>query len=395
VTGLPDSPAGEAAAWFVGLLQGAPVDGFDDRLTEGLRSLLTVQALDDLRAGLGDIAVVRAGQRMPLDVDVRLRAERGGDRLVTLLVEPEPPHRIRYLNIRPSTGDAWRACDGDGVVHRAHRELELAGVVAAVVAEDATTFAAAGPVDEHSRFSIGSITKTMTATFVDQLASEKAFALDAELRSLFDDVDVPAGITVRHALDHRSGLVSDAPIEGTADVAGLFARHPLRGTFAPGSDRVYSNAAYGLLGLLVERAGGAPYGDVLRERLFAPLGMHESGTDPSGILPGYLSVLGSLEPVEWQDVSLPGAGAVVSTAADLARYVGAVLDGTVKRVSWREEDDGTAWHTGGWDGFSAMAWLDVARRRGSVLLTNTGHVTGNGLLERYAPLVVDEVCGVD
>jgi CubicO group peptidase (beta-lactamase class C family) len=392
VIDLPDTPVGGAASAFVEVLRGAPFEALAARLTPQMARIATPEAVASIAAELGDVAVTRIGHQTPHHLVARLSGD--GDTVLRLAVEAEAPHRITGIVLDGGTGEPWEPIDDPTPLGRVRDELELAALAGAVVARGRTWTSAVGGVDEHSRFSIGSITKTMTAALVRQLIDDGLVARGDALDALLPDVRVPDGVTIDLVLDHRSGVVSDAPLEGAPDVAGLFDRHPLRLAFEPGSQRAYSNAGYALLGHLVEHVLGVPYATALATHVFAPAGMTESGTDASDVLPGYLSLAGTLRPVQWLDVALPGAGAVISTAADMARYVEAVLDGGLPRAGWRE-DGGVAWHNGGWDGFSAMAWLHLDHRRASVLLTNTGGVTGTGLLEPYAARMIDEVCGVD
>src|SRR4051794_17114544 len=125
----------------------------------------------------------------------------------------------------------------------------------------------------------GSLGKQFTAALVLQLADSGRLALDQPIRRY-----LPEGpprwdsVTVRHLLTHTSGIpdytdsVVDLRREYTEDqlvrvAAGL---PPL---FAPGERWSYSNTGYVLLGAIVRRVSGRFYGDLLRERLFAPLGL--------------------------------------------------------------------------------------------------------------------------
>ena len=391
---LPDSAPGRAAQAVLDVLGGAPHELLEPHLDDAMRALATPETFAQVRERLGAFEVARVGHHSHVHIVVRLSTSAGAS-VLTVWVSPEPPHSIVGAKVDAvPDGTEWRAVTGESVLHRAHRELELAALAGAVVGCGEPWLAAVGDADEHSRFSIGSITKTMTAALVQRLVDDGLVALEDELDAIVPDVEVPAGVTVGLVVDHRAGLVSDAPLEGVDDVPGLFAAHPLRLAFEPGSQRAYSNAGYGLLGHLVATARGCSYGDALRAGVFEPAGMVESGVDASDVVPGFLSWAGTLAPVAWRDVAMPGAGAVISTANDMARYLLAIRDGAVPRAGWNVRGD-AVWHNGGWDGFSAMAWLDLARRRGSVLLTNTGRVTGQGLLEAFARPLVEEVCGVD
>ena len=91
------------------------------------------------------------------------------------------------------------------------------------------------------------------------------------------------GITLRNLLDHTSGLIDYEDLMGDdwqgqirdAGVLQLLERED-RLYFPPGSAYRYSNGAYALLSLIVEKASGLPYPEFLRQRIFQPLGMHDT-----------------------------------------------------------------------------------------------------------------------
>jgi D-alanyl-D-alanine carboxypeptidase len=118
-------------------------------------------------------------------------------------------------------------------------------------------------------FQIGSISKSMTATVIHQLAAEGKLKLSDRVSALLPVVRLPAGnaITVQHLLDHTAGLADDAP---------LFSDGGLWTGFAPGAHWHYSNTGYDIVGKIAEKVGGKPLSTLLAERIFAPLGMRRS-----------------------------------------------------------------------------------------------------------------------
>ena len=142
------------------------------------------------------------------------------------------------------------------------------------------------PADTH--FRIASVTKTMTAAVILQLAQEGKLSLDDPVSKYVPDVPNGDHITLAQLLEMRSGLYSftDAPELATSmdddptkvwtpqellDIA--FAQPP---NFAPGAEYEYSNTNYVLLGLIVEQLDGQPLATVFEERLFEPLGMTDT-----------------------------------------------------------------------------------------------------------------------
>jgi D-alanyl-D-alanine carboxypeptidase len=202
-------------------------------------------------------------------------------------------------------------------------------------------------------FRVGSITKSFVAAVVLQLVGEGKLTLANTLDDWLPGVVPDASqITVRELLNHTSGI-SNYTSEVTFDTA--LVTTPLRvwtplellsfvggrpPLFAPGSVWYYSNTNFILLGLIVERITGRPLGDELRDRIFKPLRLaHTAFPTASASMPkpfahGYLLPYNGFVPVRkykdvtaWNPSWAWAAGAIVSTADDLARFYGALLSG--------------------------------------------------------------------
>src|SRR5262249_13956684 len=115
-----------------------------------------------------------------------------------------------------------------------------------------------------------------------------------------------------------------------AELIALIAREPVK--FRPGGQWAYNDSGYVLLGMVIEKAGGKPYGTYLSEHIFRPLGMTASRAyDPGDVVPnrasGYVWRDGRFlrgRPVS--PTQSLGAGNLMSTVTDLARW-DAALDG--------------------------------------------------------------------
>lgn len=241
-------------------------------------------------------------------------------------------------------------------------------------ASGACRFAAArAPAMPEGAFHTASVTKTMTATVVLQLAEEGAFSLDAP----FDDLGVidraltrgrlDGGITLRHLLSHTAGIrdtmEDDAETLGgpaPGSVIGGLMRDPAKAWvpwdpalpedpaagvinhfFAsgtadarlaqPGARFHYSDTGFMLLALLIEHAGGEPLHTAFRRRLFDPHGIADiwlAYREPPR-LPETDQYFGDL-PLLASGVSLSfdwGGGGLVSTAAALAAFLRTLLSG--------------------------------------------------------------------
>jgi CubicO group peptidase (beta-lactamase class C family) len=143
------------------------------------------------------------------------------------------------------------------------------------------------PIDGRTSFRLASVTKQFTAMAVMLLARDGKLRYEDSLTGLFPDFpDYGRGITVRHLLNHTSGLPDyeglmpppdpSAPVEETqiddAGVLELLKGQPA-GWFKPGALWRYSNSGYVLLGLIVAKVSGRSFPTFLRERIFEPLRM--------------------------------------------------------------------------------------------------------------------------
>lgn len=224
-----------------------------------------------------------------------------------------------------------------------------------VLAAGTTDLTTPMPTDPPQHVRVGSITKTFTAAVVLQLVAEGKVELDRPVDMYLPGLLTGDGIdgrviTVRQILGHRSGLPE--PIEALgvdehtaaarlgrtftpAEEIALALRYPAR--FSPGARFEYTNTNYIVAGMLIEAVTGRAYGDELRERIFAPLGLSGTylpATGETGLRDphptGYTTVDGSVTDETLMEPSVPWAsGALVSTGADLNRFYTALLAGRV------------------------------------------------------------------
>ncbi|MGA5566793.1 serine hydrolase domain-containing protein [Streptomyces platensis] len=243
---------------------------------------------------------------------------------------------------------------------------------------------AMGPGDH---FRAGSLTKTLVATVVLQLAAEHRLALDDSAAAHLPPglpVTGPGGrgglrgVTIRQLLDHTSGLFNytDDPrlakrLFGTGFRAHRYDRHTpaelLRTALrhppaaAPGARYSYSNTNYLVLGLVIQAATGHPYATEIRRRLLVPAGLRHTsfpGTAPALPRPhgrAYSRVGDRRVDATSLDPSWAGAaGEMVTTLGDLNRFFSALLGGRFlaprQMAQIRDEK-----HTGGTYGLGLYA----------------------------------------
>lgn len=209
----------------------------------------------------------------------------------------------------------------------------------------------------------GSITKQFTAAAILQLVARGAVTLDGDARTYVPELPpTSARITIDQLLTHTSGVPnvvdrSDfdaiARLDYTVDeLLALTRDMPLH--FEPGAGFHYSDSGYFLLGAVVERVSGLSYGDYIEQRLFRPIGMHDTwlvdgDTIVTRLATGYSVRDGLLVPPAPISMTVPyAAGGVFSTVDDLWRWdqairSGKVIDSTLLERAWqvRTLADGT------------------------------------------------------
>lgn len=224
----------------------------------------------------------------------------------------------------------------DDIVEAAHGVLNLETGV------DTTT---------DSLFQIGSITKVWTATLAMRLVDEGALSLDAPIIDVLPELvlatpELTKRVTLRHLLSHTSGIDGDVFIDtGRGEdcleryvqrLADIPQNHPVGATMS------YSNAAFNLVGRVIERLTNQSWDAALRDRLVRPLGLTHTVTLPEDVLRfrGALGHVGGTgDPVRPAPVwglprSCGPAGGICSTVRDVLAFArlhcagGRAADGT-------------------------------------------------------------------
>lgn len=189
------------------------------------------------------------------------------------------------------------------------------------------------PNDPETKFRIASITKIFTATLVLQLIEEGQVDYNDAIGEYLPNLNPELGeqVKIAHLLNHSSGLEREYfktdPLPGTEfSTLGLVkaVNENTRLLFNPGDSLAYSNAGYVLLAGLIETVTKKHYRDALQERIFAPLGMENSGYESSeqevitDLATGYRLRLGTyVNPKPVGVSSIRGNGGIYSTVQDL------------------------------------------------------------------------------
>lgn len=198
------------------------------------------------------------------------------------------------------------------------------------------------PVTPEMQWPIRSITKSYTVTLILQLVDEGVISLDDTIDQYIDGITDGDEITLRQLADMSSGnsdYFTDAFIQDwlVDDPDRLFTLDELNGyvldqpaQFAPGTEKVYTNANTNLLGKVVEVATGEDFATVLNERILEPLGQTDTRyitdvstwTEPHAL--GYSPAEGGLESPP-ANLSVLGPAGSMITSLDDARAWGEML----------------------------------------------------------------------
>ncbi|MFE3461604.1 serine hydrolase domain-containing protein [Nocardiopsis aegyptia] len=201
------------------------------------------------------------------------------------------------------------------------------------------------PMTADTPMGAASLSKAFTALAVLQLVEDGALGLDDRVVEHLDEFAMAdprsTDITVGQLLTHTSGMSDTAFREKSEpappDLEGAVARLAGAELVAdPGEEYHYHNPNYHVAARLVEVVSGRSFGDFLDERVFGPLGMSDTvSVDTAaevfeaGVATGHIGVLGRPVAIAEPDDFYNGAGGMVTTASDMARWLIAQNNGGV------------------------------------------------------------------
>jgi len=280
------------------------------------------------------------------------------------------------------------------------------------------------PNDADTKFRLGSITKQFTSALILQLVEQGKLKLDGKLSDYLPDYrkDVGDKVTIHHLLTHTSGIpsytsqpkffeeVSRNPYT-VVDFVKKYASGDLE--FEPGTKFRYNNSGYFLLGAIIEKIHGKSYEQVIKENIFDPLGMKNSGYDHHGTLlskraSGYQKTPTGYINAPYLDMSLPyAAGSLYSTVEDLylwdqALYADKIVSAKSRELMYKPFLDNYAYgwsitkvtlaqskeaitsvaHSGGINGFNTLLVRYPDQKNLIVLLDNTSQGANLGRINR-------------
>ena len=204
------------------------------------------------------------------------------------------------------------------------------------------------PNAPDTKFRLGSVTKQFTAAAILLLEERGKLSITDPVKKYLPDA--PAAwdkITIFNLLTHTSGIPNFTsfpdyaklePFATTAEqLVARFRDKPL--DFEPGQRWSYSNSGYVLLSYLIERISGTTYEAFLRDNIFTPLGMTNTGYDSNSAVilhcaSGYVFTNNHFENAGYVNMTVPqGAGALYSTTEDLLKWERGLFGGKVLRAS--------------------------------------------------------------
>lgn len=261
-----------------------------------------------------------------------------------------------------------------------------------IVATNAVGFRKHGgkeTVTADDKFHIGSVTKSMTATVAAMLVEQEKISWTTTIGDSFSDLGDRLhsdyrDVTLEQLLAHRGGAPGNAPgdlwrkawnASGTPAeqrlefVHGLLTRKPAN---KPGTQYAYSNQGYAIAGVMLEKATGSTWEELMRTMLFKPLGMNSAGfgapaalgelDQPWGHTKGLLAGMDPVPPGPRADnpPAIGPAGTVHCSLGDLAKYVAFHLSGEQGASELLNAESFKKLHTSAGDDY-ALGWVVLER----------------------------------
>jgi len=208
-------------------------------------------------------------------------------------------------------------------------------------------------IDTKTNFRLASVTKQFTAMAVMLLVHDKKLRYEMTVGEIFPEFPAYGKkITIRQLLNHTSGLPDYEDLMEAAEKAKgpawsaekqiqdaevlALLEQETQGKFAPGAKWEYSNSGYVLLGVIVAKVSGKPFGDFLNERIFAPLKMADTVVYQKGKneVPnrafGHTKDANSFKETDQSSTSATlGDGGVYSNVDDLSKWDDALRNHTL------------------------------------------------------------------
>ena len=258
-------------------------------------------------------------------------------------------------------------------------------------------------------FEIGAVSMVFTSTLLANFVVHGKIALDDSLSSHIPiSLKDSLNITFQQLVNHTSGLPRvptkmllkslfkmNNPYKDFDDTKMMaFLQSNVELDAVPGSTFAYSNLGMGVLGFALGKVGKEPFGQVLEEDIFKPYKLSSTTTNRKELQDSLVVGLNKYgkKTSNWDMAAMAGAGAVISTASDMAKFAKAqfnpedkilaltrkktftIDDNTSIGMGWNilRADNGDTWFTqrGGTGGYSASVALDTLNHTAVIVLSN-------------------------
>jgi serine-type D-Ala-D-Ala carboxypeptidase/endopeptidase len=290
----------------------------------------------------------------------------------------------------------------DILKRRVDVEKRSVGMAICVVTPDRTRFVVRGrdrinngrPVTSDTVFEIASITKVFTSLLLANMVRRGEMAFDDPVaRHLPDDFRVPKlngrEITLADLATHTSGLERMPSLPGELfspawrAAIDRYSRDEFKAWLAGEHQSPppeaggwwYSNAGYALLGMALAHRGGLPYETLLKVRVIDPIGLRETTFHPTAAMKRRMADSHNKDLTPAAPLALglfAAAGALRSTARDMARFIRAVLPGSRSRIEAEAQLLLTIRRPAPWiGGAQALGW-EVRNAPGGSFVTKDG-----------------------
>lgn len=268
--------------------------------------------------------------------------------------------------------------------------------------------------DRLTKYKIGSITKTFTSVMTLQLIEERKLRLDTKLKKYFPKVAKADSISISDLLYQRTGIpdyinhdsLTTAELNSPDLKEAIYKKiENYDSRFSPNSKFEYSNSNYYLLGGIIEAITGKSFAENLQERIVEPAQLlntyyKTSNTDTS-VKESYSYIYNGKkweQMPEWKNEIAFAAGAIISTPADLTRFIKAVFDEQLLKSKSLDlltnikqgygagimqapfGDRKFYTHTGGIENFRSVVGYNVPERMGISLIVNGDNYSRNDIM---------------
>lgn len=252
-------------------------------------------------------------------------------------------------------------------------------------------------ITPDTKFRIGSVTKQFTAAAILKLQENNKLSVNDKLSKFIPDFPHGDEVSIHQLLTHTSGIHSytnkaDFINKVTTAVSPDTLINAIKKDsfdFKPGDRWMYNNSGYYILGYIISKVSGMPYGDYLKKTFFDPLQMNSTGVHHAGIAleheaKGLAKKDGQyIEGLNWDMSWAGGAGALYSTVDDLLKWNQALYNGKIlSKQSFEAAITPVTLNNGEMATPNYGYGLGISKYRGENVISHSGGL--NGFLTQLA-----------